>query len=403
MARLLITIISVVVNWHRREFLAVRNTLAALTVVPLVLLAAAAFAGSYGWTYKLTLIQLEWLIVVPAVLWLAWRRAAIGGEIGVILSASRTDIKIPFLGDVRVGIEDYIRLAAGILASELALGHVVLWLDLHRNWPMASLLVPTAVLVFFAAVWQDSKGKWWPKVVFGLAGFTMFVALATLLIAQLRAQLAAVMPATAGKMPSIGRLDSAFAALLSGNTSWGNIKPLVVIAALVIAILLIVRWWRKPAAVPGVKAPAKADGGGLKLPKLGTLFKLGLFAFVLWWIFWGGGKSVFGPFLAEMFDQDIEYKIVLNGPGRWTYIGDKLPICRRGAFDVRQAKDVKVKFGDIGIKDVPNNSTPLGWGQLESISGSGLVKFVVKAGWDCGPGSLDKASGQTSQNGRRKR
>jgi hypothetical protein len=85
--------------------------------------------------------------------------------------------------DAREGVEDYLRLVAAILSSEIAVGLIALWLPGYKNPWMTLLILPVAMALIAHTIWK--KGEfWWPKLVYRLAIFTLVASVVSIFFAQ---------------------------------------------------------------------------------------------------------------------------------------------------------------------------------------------------------------------------
>jgi len=181
MAGFLRTLIQILMNWHKVELRRLRNSMAAVVVVPLLFIVPGMFLGGVSWQLKLAFIQMGIWLATFFLLWLSWRRLLIGVEIATLLENGKP--KQSLVGDVRDGVDDYLRLVAGVLASEITAGFIALWLPAHKNPLIAALLFCVAMVFITYTIWQ--KGKLvWPKLVYRLAIFTLIASLASIFFAQ---------------------------------------------------------------------------------------------------------------------------------------------------------------------------------------------------------------------------
>jgi len=162
--------------WHVRECRRLRDSIIVAFVVA-VLLLPAAFLGAISWSLKLGALMILIFISTVCTLSLAYYRSIMAIEI----SATIQRVKKPgLLRAAGAGVEDYIRLVAAILASETTVGLIAIWLPAHKNPLMAILLMPTVMALITYAIWQKRGKFWWPKLVYGLAIFTLIISLVTI-------------------------------------------------------------------------------------------------------------------------------------------------------------------------------------------------------------------------------
>lgn len=165
--------------WHTVEFRRLRNSIVAGIIFPFIFLLLAAVAGGWSWSAKLILIEIELFGAAICLIWLAYRRTPLALEIATAIRIAQD----PSLRNPIDAAYDYLRLVAAVIASELATGLLILWLPVHRNYPMSFLALATVMIFITYAIWR--KGKfWWPKLVYRLAFFTLVAALFSILFPQ---------------------------------------------------------------------------------------------------------------------------------------------------------------------------------------------------------------------------
>jgi hypothetical protein len=177
------TIWSILRVWHQVELRSIRNSAVAMVIVPLVFIIPGVFLGAVSWTWKLIVIQIGIWTATIFLLWLAWRRLLIGSELVTIFVTTDPRLKQPISADARKGVEDYLRLVAAILASEITVGLIALWLPAHKNPLMATLILPAVMVFITHAIWQKGKSRW-PSLVYKLAIFTLIASLTTIFFPQ---------------------------------------------------------------------------------------------------------------------------------------------------------------------------------------------------------------------------
>lgn len=165
--------------WHTIEFRRLRNSIVAGVVMPLASLLFASIVGAWSWSAKLIFIEIELFGAAICLIWLAYRRTPLAMEIATAIRVARD----PALRNPVDAAYDYLRLVAAVIASELAVGLLVLWLPVHRNYPMSFLALATVMIFITYTIWR--KGAfWWPKLVYRLAIFTLIAALFSIILPQ---------------------------------------------------------------------------------------------------------------------------------------------------------------------------------------------------------------------------
>lgn len=136
------------------ELRLVRNSIVFGVLLPLLFIVPGAFLGGWSWSLKVWFIGTGIMIAAFFLLWLAWRRALIGIG-GGTLWAGRNG-RLRDIGDETVfaGIGNYIRIIAGVVASEIAFGFIALALPAHVNPTLAILLLPACLGIGAYAAWQ---------------------------------------------------------------------------------------------------------------------------------------------------------------------------------------------------------------------------------------------------------
>jgi len=170
-------------------FRKLKNSLLAMIVLPLILIVPGAFLGGWSWTTKVWALQIGTWLAVLFLLGLAKKRLLIGTEIAALLE-KKTGWKA-----IKEGLEDYFKVVAAILASEITVGLISLWLPAHQDPKMFFLLFLVIGVIVFYRVWKGGA-VWWPKVVYKMAIFTLFTSLAIIMF-----------PATSEEISNRLRLD----------------------------------------------------------------------------------------------------------------------------------------------------------------------------------------------------
>src|SRR3989344_30650 len=201
------TILEIIRLWNVDGLRRLRNSALVMVLVPLFVIVPGAFVGAWSFQEKIWVIESGMLLVVCLLFVLAARRVAIGAEIGTIIDLARS----PDVGLVVTpinGAERYIRFVAAVLASEVAVGFIALWLRAHNNPAMALLTLFAALCLTSYAVWQ--KGEWWwANIVKWLAVFTLVTAI-----------VASNWPEVFGELASQEwKLDSSLAAMIRGDAT----------------------------------------------------------------------------------------------------------------------------------------------------------------------------------------
>lgn len=215
---------SILRNWHVVELRRLRNSAAAMVVLPLIFILSGAFLGGWSRELKVVLIVVGLLLISGFLLWLAARRLPIGAEIATIIKAVRQGggiVKVP-----ADGVEAYIRFVAAVLTSEVVIGLIALWLRAHQDPPMTFVLLLAALAYAVYQAWQKGESQW-PKVAGGIAVFTIFVSAAAISFPQTFAEVTARQE----------RLDSMMLGLLRGDANaWGVLGAVVGVALIAILI-----------------------------------------------------------------------------------------------------------------------------------------------------------------------
>lgn len=365
-------------RWTLKELSEVRETILTLTVPPAFFLCGAAFAGTQGWGLKVLAVQFVWFFVIPMTILFAWRRLPLGVAVSVALSATAPESSGSLTEDVRTGGEDYIRFAAAVLASEIAAGHIVLWLPLHTDWAMASLLLPTVVLFVAWTVWRDVEARWWPRITYGLVVFTFIAAIGTILV---RGYLPMATTAALHQLPH-GSLDGWLASVFYDRP----LLALAVVAALLVLVVVVVVVAMAGASQRGTKTPVAAGAATVRVGKgaASRAVLWGALIAVVWWIGWGGGDAALRQFLGIGARAAVpasvpggipgvhRIEVALRGPGVRTELSAGLiPACTRvsfsGATHVWLAGETKPRLLD---------GQHLGDGDLVAIKGDGKVAYL---------------------------
>ena len=241
MARLLGMVLGMVRNsWVELRALG----LSALLIIlpPLGALVVAAYLGGWSWYAKLVAIEIEWLLVTIGVIWLAARRAAVSGGIGLAAAATEPSIVRPLAGDAREAVADALRLVAAVLATEMVAGIIVVVAPIHSNIVLSLVGIPIAMTFVCYWVWQGGT-PWWPKAVWWL-NMAALVAVLTGLIMPY-----AFPDATQEIMSQSGSPDRALAAFFRGQGSlWTTLGVLLLLLVLRFPLLLAVPQAHRAAA-----------------------------------------------------------------------------------------------------------------------------------------------------------
>lgn len=133
---------------------------------------------------KLIVLETGAVVLTITLLWLSLKHLISGVVVGTVLAGTKRTESVDSLGAALslplYGIYEYARIVAAILASELAVGLIALWLPLHNN-PLVSLLgLVVGVILVAYAIWQQGV-LGWPKIVWFTAVATLFIALAAIL------------------------------------------------------------------------------------------------------------------------------------------------------------------------------------------------------------------------------
>ncbi|MFA5098844.1 MAG: hypothetical protein WC461_01340 [Candidatus Paceibacterota bacterium] len=182
MLRLLNALWTIFSDAHEIEveggFRKLRNSLWAVVAIPLVFIIPGAFLGAWSWTLKVIFLQIGTWLAVFFLLWLSKKRLLIGTEIGAVVESTEKE-KLGVAKALKKGLGDYIRVVAAILASEITVGLISLWVPAHQNPKMFFLIILVAAVIVAYKIWQEGKVIW-PKIVHKMAVFTLIVSLLTI-------------------------------------------------------------------------------------------------------------------------------------------------------------------------------------------------------------------------------
>ena len=232
--------------WHIAEFRALRKAIIIGAAVGVGTILLGAFIGAWSFGAKAVILELGMLAIACVIFWLATQRFVIGTEIGAAVVGLRATVPPQQTGAqtqpaqptvpsaiVEGGIA-YVRLVSAVLASELAIELIALWLPLHNNPVMAGLLLPIAFIFMTHAIWQQAPNAW-PRVVRGFA----VVSLATAIVMI-------VFPQTTQWLASQGDLDKSLLDIVSGITSLSLLTTFWLAAAIIVAALCAGALIRQP-------------------------------------------------------------------------------------------------------------------------------------------------------------
>jgi len=170
----------------------VKKSLIGMVVFPLIFIIPGAFLGGISWALKLIVVQLGIWIATFYLLRLSRKRLLDGLGIATGLELISQKTKYSFhslIDDVRGGIGGYVRLVAAVLASEIAVGFIALWLPGHKNPLMVPLILLAAMALITHTIWQRGK-LWWPKLVYRLAIFTLIASVVSIFLPQFTSEVA---------------------------------------------------------------------------------------------------------------------------------------------------------------------------------------------------------------------
>lgn len=145
--------------WHQAELYRLRNAAAALVFPPLVLMLIGLLLGPW-WAVKSIVMSLMLTCTAIFLIVLGVRRAIIGTEITTALVAARPGTT-GTVGTPTIAADEYIKIVAAILTSELTIGLLILLLPLHHFPTFSILLIPFGLTLVSAWVWQGGEA-WWP-------------------------------------------------------------------------------------------------------------------------------------------------------------------------------------------------------------------------------------------------
>lgn len=201
--------IRVIWRLNLREFYRLRNNLrAALLLGGLIFV--GMFLGVIGMRVKIVFLELSIIVLSVFLFRIAINRAAFGIEIASAIEKAKASK--PGLKDVLVsGADRYIKFIAAILASEITMGLLAIWLPAHKNPTSAVLIIISAMVLVCYALWQGSEMKWWKKMVY-------LTAIETIIAAVIPLYMLAYLPATSQSIEKLASgLDDQIACGIDSN------------------------------------------------------------------------------------------------------------------------------------------------------------------------------------------
>jgi hypothetical protein len=154
-----------------------RNAILLGVVVPLLFIVPGAFLGGISWQLKQATMLCGISLATIYLLYLAWRGAIVGIGISILMKGG-DDIR----SSVADGALGYIRFVSAIIASEIAVGLMLLPFPAHRDPLLALFLIPTGIAAGSYALWQGGVAFWphivWRTILIALAGIVCVVVLA---------------------------------------------------------------------------------------------------------------------------------------------------------------------------------------------------------------------------------
>lgn len=143
---------------------------AALAAI-IAFLAIPLFALFCGFTLKVLVMPFPILFAGVAFLWLYY------GQIrsGVVRAGDLDLARLPQLGLITLLGKTFaknVRFAAAILASEVALGFIAIFLPINENWWLTLLLALAGVGFLIWSIWDEASAETWKRIVITIIGGT---------------------------------------------------------------------------------------------------------------------------------------------------------------------------------------------------------------------------------------
>lgn len=225
-------------SWHEAELYRLRNSALYVVLIPFVLMVVGLLLGPW-WTAKSVVMSLMLTVTAFFLLIIGARRAIIGTGIVTALVAARPGTT-GAAGTPAIAVDEYVRIVAAILASELTLGLLILVLPLHNFPALSILLMPLVLTVFASWVWKGGE-DWWPPFTRRLAIITIGVVVVANLFPQ---SFMAVEQISNGVD---GDLSTAIAVLGNKSTiaTWEHIVRIVAIIPVLMVVYCFVRGYTR--------------------------------------------------------------------------------------------------------------------------------------------------------------
>ena len=168
----------IISNWHSLEFRKLRGNIAGALAITAFFVIPGAFLGAFNLTTKVVWIELGMVVTTFVTLRLLRNRAVIAAELSTAAIAFGGSGGRGIVGTGVAGVKGYVRFAGALLASQLAALLIALWFPAHRSPAMALLLLPVSMVFVTLWIWQQGETMW-PRIVRGVAWFTLAMALAS--------------------------------------------------------------------------------------------------------------------------------------------------------------------------------------------------------------------------------
>lgn len=226
-------LLAVPVLWHTQQI----ETLRWKILLSLLIFSVAVGVSLFMESFQLKLIWMEcWLIggaVLTLNMFVRFNTAIIGTELGALFEAAQgTTETRRLISDAGASAYNYAQFVGALLASELAVGQIALWLPTYKNPALAVLVLVAALALLSFSIWQAGV-FYWPKIVAVVSWFTLLVGVIGLMAAGFFPVLSQRVTAPIGG----GGVDKILASLVDGTAS-AEMMMVVVVVGLALVYLL---------------------------------------------------------------------------------------------------------------------------------------------------------------------
>lgn len=150
-------------NWNKKEFRKFRERIVIMALIPIGFLIVGILAGAQSWWLKVQLVPIG-MIWAGGALFLMGARQAVWAA-ALVAAGAMVNRATGGTGMTAAELaERYIRALAGLIASILGLGLLIIWFPVHDNPGLGLLIIATVVAAIAHSVWMKG-GNWWSGIV----------------------------------------------------------------------------------------------------------------------------------------------------------------------------------------------------------------------------------------------